>query len=54
MGEGKKKGKAGRKPDPGNKKYVAVYLTEDQRKMLKELGGSLWLQRYLQKLIEEK
>lgn len=46
------KSKAGRKPDPGEKAYVKLFLTKAQREKLKELGSSIWLQRYLQKLID--
>lgn len=38
---------AGRKPDPVPTMAVELRLTVDQRKMLKALGGSPWLQGLL-------
>lgn len=34
---------AGRKPDQEQKIYVRIRLTPEQRKKLKQLGGSKWI-----------
>lgn len=38
---------AGRKPDAVPKSYVQVRLTDEERAILKALGGSKWLQQIL-------